>query len=113
MDTSDTSRPEVPHSKNCNVFLDDESDQVLADYRECTCGADPHSPSSPGWATRYVEEARDDESLGTFLHDLMHKVEEAGGPNDECVLCGRKAVLLHPVGKAWACSRCHHPEDAS
>lgn len=27
------------HSYNCNVYLDDESDAVLDDYRLCSCSA--------------------------------------------------------------------------
>ena len=28
------------HLPHCNTILDDESDQVLDDYQECTCGLD-------------------------------------------------------------------------
>jgi hypothetical protein len=45
-------------------------------------------------------------SLGDFIADLLARVENGSSP-DACVLCGSTTALLHPVGRAWACSRCH------
>lgn len=47
-------------------------------------------------------------SLGDLADEIQRRVDE-GYPDDRCAMCLTRSALLHPVGKAWACSRCHYP----